>query len=63
MSAYRTFRQLNELDAIRRADTMRQLPGSLPSDDNPTSNALAGILVAVLISVAIWALVATMVLL
>jgi hypothetical protein len=41
MSTYRTFKQLAELDAIRRADTLRQLPGSLPSDDDaPTGAAI-----------------------
>ena len=54
MSTYRTFRQLAELDAIRRADTLRQLPGSLPSDDGPHMGAFTGILLAALIGLGIW---------
>jgi len=41
MNTYRTYKQLDELNAIRRADTLRQMPASLPSDDDaPTGAAI-----------------------
>jgi hypothetical protein len=60
MTTYRTFKQLAELDAIRRADTLRQLPEALPSDDDaPTGAAivwgLACAIVAVAVLVAVFA--------
>ena len=33
MSTYRTFRQIAELDAIRRSDTLRQMPTRIPSQE------------------------------
>jgi len=54
MNTYRTFRQLNELDAIKRADTMRQLPGSLPTDDDaPTGAAIVWGLVCAIVMLAV----------
>jgi hypothetical protein len=54
MNTYRTFRQLAELDAIRRADTLRQLPGSLPHDDDaPTGAVIVWGLVCAIVAVAV----------
>jgi hypothetical protein len=54
MNTYRTFRQLNELDAIRRADTLRQLPEALPQDDDaPTGAAVVWGLACAIVTVAV----------